>query len=148
MNRSTDESAGSRIGRLSGHSKFVIMNCPWEMKRTIERSISAELQKREECMPANYFNDKRSLSIGTWGRKEPSGRYTVRFYAILYNLSASVEPQSKRFGAIPPGNFFYKCASVEMSGPWKHTDALPKALYSVLLNSLMLIPSTSVVHSV
>ena len=39
-----------------------------------------------------------------------SGKYRVRFYAIVYNLSASVEPQSapsasKRFRAIPPGHF-------------------------------------------
>jgi len=60
------------------------------------------------------FCDRYNVTSGSrarMGTEEASGKYTVRFYAIVYNLSASVEPQSapsasKRFGAILPGHFF------------------------------------------
>jgi len=83
----------------------------------------------------------------------PSGKYTVRFYAIVCDLSASMEPQSappasKRFGAIPPGHFFTNALPSKYPVHGSTLMCFPKALYSVLLNSIMLIPSTSVVHFV
>ena len=81
------------------------------------------------------------------------GKYTVRFYVIVYNLSALVEPQSapsafKRFGAIPPGHFFTNALPSKCLVHGSAPMCSPKAVYSVILNRMMLIPSMSVVNSV
>jgi len=49
------------------------MNCPWEVKRTMESSIYVELQKREKRMSANRFHGKRPLPVGTRRRNERNG---------------------------------------------------------------------------
>ena len=83
---------------------------------------------------------------------DSSGKSRVRFYAIVYNRSASVELQSapcasKRFGAIPLGHFFIHALRLKGLVYGSTPMRPPKALCSVPLNKLMLIPSMSVVHS-
>jgi hypothetical protein len=85
-------------------------------------------------------------------RRLSSGKSGVRFYAIVYNLRASVELQSaqcasKRFGAIPPGHFFTNALRLKCSVYGSSPMRSPKVLCSVPLNKSVLIPSTSVIHS-
>ena len=92
MSRSTDKGVGNRIGQLSGHSKSVIMNCPWEVKRTVESSIFAELQKRDERMSVNHFNSGRLLSVGTRRRNEQNGT-VEKLTSVNNRTSISTHPR-------------------------------------------------------
>ena len=58
----------------------------------------------------------------------------------------SMRPQTIR--NVSTGIGFHKCASVKIPGPRKYTMRSPKGLFSATLDSVVLVLSTSVFHSV
>jgi len=85
--------------------------------------------------------------------RRPSGQHGVRFYSCLRFDCASVELQSaprasKRFGAIPLRHLLTKLLPLKCSVHGSAPMCSPQALCSVLLNKVVLIPSTSVVQYV
>jgi len=76
--------------------------------------------------------------------------YEVQKATILFASvkSQSAPPASKRFGVIPPGRFFTNALSSKCLVRGSRPMCSPKALCSVPLNKIVLVPSTSVDHSV